>query len=61
MSDYQKNKLSWWLLILATIVLILMVPLSFLVKELAVPLIITYLLLVISSIASRVKWEWMLE
>lgn len=61
MNDYQKNKLSWWFLILATIILILMVPLSFLIKELAVPLITTYLLLVIASVASRVKWSWWFE
>lgn len=57
MNDYEENKLSWWFLILAAVVLILMLPLSFLIRELVVPLITIFLLLIIASVASRVRWR----
>lgn len=57
MSDYEKNKLAWWLLILAMIDLIAMIPLSILCNALAIPLIIIFYALVLLSVVSRNTWS----
>lgn len=56
MSDYEKNKLSWWLLFLALVIEILTIPMFCLNDSVGTVFAFLALFLILASLLSRDIW-----